>query len=500
MGIDAKHPLYEKWAPKWVKCNDCFEGEDAVKAKGLEYLPALPSMIIDGMENTEDLGYKRWSAYLLRANFPDDYSEAVTNNLGLLHQKPPTITLPQEMEYMRELCTADGEDIVALLRRINEMQLRNGRLGLLLDLPVQESADNRPFISVYDALSIINWDDGKDELGNINVNMVVLDESGPVRVNQFDWKDEKRFRVLQLGPIDSDEPTGSGVEYSQHLYINDLNYDPKLMIAPYYQGRRLDEIPFQFINTTDITPLPEAPPLLGLANLCLSMYRSDADYRQNLHMQGQDTMVIVGGNGSGDKEPQRVGAGAVIEVALGGDAKYVGVSGSGLSEQRAALMNDKQEAQIKAGQMVNNTKSTQESGEAMKTRIAARTANLIRIAFTGAAGLENLLKTCAKWMGADPAQVVVKPNLEFSKSMFNGQDFVQILTARNLGAPLSLESIHSWLVDQGMSTRSFEEEMEIIEAELKKWPLPTDPKADLNSEQQVKKDVKKEDQKPNEEE
>ncbi|WPJ68560.1 hypothetical protein OMDBNIEC_00074 [Salmonella phage STP-SP5] len=487
MAIDATHPLYDKWKEKWIKCNDCYEGEDKIKEEGVKYLPPLASMILDGMTNMEDLGFKRWEAYRLRANFPDDYSGAVTNNLGLLHQKPPSIQLPAEMEYMREICTADGEDVVALLRRINEMQLRNGRLGLLLDLPKGESPENKPYISVYDALSIINWDDGKDELGNINLNMVVLDESGPVRVNQFDWKDEKRYRVLQLGPMDTDEVKGEAV-YAQHLFINDTNYDAGQMIAPYYKGKYLDEIPFQFINTTDITPAPEAPPLLGLANICLSMYRSDADYRQNLHMQGQDTMVVVGGMGTGDdKAPQRVGAGARIDVAIGGDAKYVGVSGEGLSEQRLALAADKQEAQIKAGQMVNNTKSTQESGEAMKTRIAARTASLIRIAFTGAAGLENLLKICAKWMGADPNQVVVKPNLEFTKSMFNGQDFIQIITARNVGAPVSLESIHGWAVDQGLTTLSFEEEMSKVKEELKKWPLPTEAKPDQNASQQTGK-------------
>lgn len=498
MGIDAKHPLFTKWEKLWIRCDDCFEGQDAIKAKGFDYLPALPSMIIDGITNVEDIGFKRWELYCLRANFPDDFSEAVTNQLGLLHQKPPSITLPAGMEYMMEACTADGEGLIALLRRINEMQLRNGRLGLLLDLPAQESADNRPYVAVYGARAIINWDDGKDELGNVNLNMVVLDESGPVRVNQFDWKEEKRYRVLELGPIETDEVNGS-VQYKQNLYINDTNYAAESMVAPFYQGRVLEEIPFQIINTTDITPDPEAPPLLGLANICLSMYRSDADYRQNLYMQGQDTLVVIGGAGDDDKAPQRVGAGAKIDVALGGDAKYVGVSGEGLSEQRLALAADKQEAQIKAGQMVNNTKSTQESGEAMKTRIAARTANLIRIAFTGAAGLENILKVCAKWMGFDPNAVVVKPNLEFAKSMFNGQDFIQIMTARNVGAPVSMQSIHAWLVDQGMTTLSFEEEMKIIEKELKKYPLPVAAKPDQNAEQQGK-DKKEPDQKENEEE
>ncbi|UPT52962.1 portal protein [Hafnia phage yong3] len=485
MGIDTKHPLYDKWIDKWIRLDDVYEGEDKIKAEGLKYLPALPSMILDGMESSEMLGYKRWELYRLRANFPDDFSEAIMNNLGLMHQKPASISLPAEMEYMMERCTSQGESMLALLRRINEMQLRHGRVGLLLDLPASESVDNRPYIAVYDAKTIINWDDGRDELGATNMNMVVLDESGLERVNDFSWKEKKRYRVLQLGEMATDEPTGTAT-YKQHLFEDDLNYDASKMITPTYKGEPLTEIPFQIINTTDITADPETPPLLGLANICLSMYRSDADYRQNLYMQGQDTLVIVGGQGGDDKAPQRIGAGAVVNVALGGDAKYVGVTANGLSEQRLALAKDKEEAQIKAGQMLNTTKGTQESGEAMKTRIAARTANLIRIAYTGAAGLENLLRICAKWMGLNPEEVVIKPNTEFAKSMFNGQDFVQVMTARNLKAPLSIKSIHTWLMDQGMTTLDFEEELKQIDSELDKFPYPTDATADLNVAQQGK--------------
>ncbi|MEG0323600.1 MAG: hypothetical protein RR619_06345, partial [Raoultibacter sp.] len=164
---------------------------------------------------------------------------------------------------------------------------------------------------------------------------------------------------------------------------------------------------------------------------------------------------------------------------------YIGVSGTGLPEQRKAIEADRKDADTMSGELVGPDQSSQESGEAMKTRIASRTASLIRIAYTGAAALENLLKICARWMGEDADKVKVIPNTEFAKSVFLGQDFVQLMTARNLSAPISLQSIHQWQVDNGMTTMSFEDEMAIIEQELKKWPLPEQAKADLNAEQQV---------------
>ncbi len=128
MSVSAVHPQYEKFRPIWVKLNDVFAGQDVIKLERTKYLPALMSMELDGMANTDDLGMKRYNQYLLRANFPDDYSEAVRNNHGLLWSKQATIQLPTEMEYMLTSATRDGMGLQALLATVNEMQLRNGRV------------------------------------------------------------------------------------------------------------------------------------------------------------------------------------------------------------------------------------------------------------------------------------------------------------------------------------------------------------------------------------
>ena len=52
---------------------------------------------------------------------------------------------------------------------------------------------------------------------------------------------------------------------------------------------------YQIINSCDVVSDVDDPPLLDLGNACMTIYRSDADYRQNLFMQGQDTFVTIGG-------------------------------------------------------------------------------------------------------------------------------------------------------------------------------------------------------------
>lgn len=497
MSISAVHPQYEKFLPIWLKLNDVFAGQDVIKGQRLKYLPALMSMVLDGMTGPEDLGYKRYEQYLLRANFPDDYSEAVRNNHGLLWSKQATIQLPKEMEYMFESATRDGMSIQSLLAIVNEMQLRNGRVGLLLDLDSVPSVDNKPFISIYYAPSIRNWDTAERRqdgaIARDSLNMLVLDETGPVRdPGSFDWHDEIRRRVLLLGPLEVDDAANKGSVYSQGLFVDSEELDKSKMIVPKYQGAVLTEIPFVAINASDCLVEPDTPPLLGLANLVLSMYISDADYRQHLSTQGQDTLVRIGAIGEGSDSgaaPVRVGGNAVLDVAMGGDAKYVGIESKGLEETRLALANDKAEAQLKAGQMVNNTKGSQESGEALRTRIGARTASLVQLAKTGASGVEALLKLCARWMGLDDSEVIVKPNLDFSKALFSGQNLVQTMSARQLGAPVCLETIHGYLADQGLTTLTFEDEMAKMKDEAEKYPfileMMSAGKADQNGVQQA---------------
>ncbi len=84
---------------------------------------------------------------------------------------------------------------------------------------------------------------------------------------------------------------------------------------------------------------------------------------------------------------------------------------------------------------------------------------------TGASALEFILKICAKWMGANPNEVKVTPNLEFANFGIAGKELVDYMTAHSMGAPLSKRSIHATLVDRGMTKMDFETEMKTIEEE-----------------------------------
>jgi hypothetical protein len=390
----------------------------------------------------------------------------VKNFLGLLWHEPPKIELPSQLERMRERATTTNEGLLELLARIHEAQLKTGRLGLLLDLPEEPTLEALPYIALYDETSIINWDEGAPDDGEQDrLSLVVLDESGDERTDDFQWKHVERFRVLILGD-GKDIPEG----YSCAVYEDkSRGFDPLLLLQPEFRGTKLERIPFVFINAEDTTAQPKQPPLAGLARLCMTAYRGEADYRQTLFMQGQDTLVVVGGE---ENKTYQVGAGAAINVPIQGDAKYIGVqSAGGLAEQRQAIQADRAIASHKAGQLIDTRSSEKESGEALKLRLGAQTASLAQISRAAAAGLQAILRAAAIWVGADPNEVIVTPNLSFGSPGFESKSLVDLMTAKNMGAPIALESVHEFARKRGVTSKAYEEEIAAIESEEPIVPL-----------------------------
>ena len=453
----SQHPDFQRVYGSYEVMRDSFDGEETIKRRARKYLPPTQSQILDGLDNPNDLGYKSYQAYKKRANFPDYVRDAVDIAIGLMHKKDAVIHLPAGMEYLREMATPEGDSLQTLLMKINQEQLILGRTGLMIDIDPYPSLDNLPYLCMHYGDCVPNW--FQDPI----LEMVVIDESGPIlRPGTIAWVSEHKYRVLYL------DTQGTVPVYRQQVHKGAYTFDLEAMETPLLQGRPLDQIPFVFINTKDTTARVSRSPLLGLARLCLSIYKSDADYRQNLHMQGQDTLVIVGGDVENEgEEGVRVGAGSLIDVDPGGDAKYIGVGSAGLSEQRMALDKDHDMARSKSVQLQGSlTTRDSESAGSRRMRLQSETANLTQIAEIGALGLEEALRKIAKWMELDQSEVMVKANTEFGDMHFDGSNLVQVVTAKRLGAPVSWESIHSFMQEKGLTDIAYADELTRISTEV----------------------------------
>jgi hypothetical protein len=476
MAIKDVHPLYSKMVDYWNLARHSFAGEKTIKEQGTTYLPATPGQVLDGQgKGATQSGEISYQAYKLRAVYPSIYSDAVEAAVGILHREPPKIDLPDTLDNMLENATLLGESLEQVLRNIHTQQLVSGRLGLLGDIRKNKEGKMQPVIAIYNDLTIRNWDDVALDDEAWRLRVAILDETQYTMDDSLQWEEVTKYRVLALvKPGEGDGLTiisddGTGV-YASALVGEDDELINAEFKVPSLMGTELEEIPFVFVNSNDLSPSPDLPPLDGLARLCLTIYRGEADYRQNLFMQGQDTLVCIGRLGAdSDEEDVRTGAGARIDIRQGGDAKYIGVSSQGLPEQREALKNDYDRAVQKSGQLLDATSRAKESGDALRIRVAAQTATLPQIAKTGAAALEQVLKMLARWYGADEDQVSVTPNLNFTEADLNGKTLVEMMQAKGLGAPLSEESVHEWMQKEGMTELTYEAELERLAQEE---PLP----------------------------
>lgn len=471
MALPDKHPEYVNRLGEWIQLSDTYDGERAVKSKRLDYLPACEGMVQDGMTTPTSPGWKDYEAYLMRAVYHDVVKDAVKAMVGVMHENPAEIKLPKRMEKMMKSASIAGESLHMLHRRINVAQLVYGRCGLLVDAPQGVDIDKAlPYISFYDPIRIINWDAGKIEEGKNELELVVLDEGGYQRVG-FTWKTERKYRILTRGgPAalgDDWERPPEGTPFAVAVKVNDTTM-PTLVDFKYpaIGGKTLEEIPFIFIGANDLVPEPEISPLLGLSNLALAIYRGEADYRQTLYLQGQNTLVVIGGAVDEAAPTQlRVGNKGVIDLRVGGDAKYIGVSAAGLGEMRQSLTSDKLAAAQAGVAFLDTGNATGESGEALRIRVAARTTTISSIAKASGQGLENALKLCAKWLGEDPEEVKVTPATDFADQTVAGAALLAFMQAKQLGLPLSLKSMHRMMKMNDMTEMDFEAENEAIEEE-----------------------------------
>lgn len=473
--ISSPHPDYSARRPDWVLMFDTHEGQRHIKSKTTTYLPATSGMrALSSTPNKLDgEGLALYEAYLIRAFFPDLVKETVRALTGILDREAANIELPEALEDMREIATAKGESLNDLLISIHMNQLLYGRLGLLLDVDPNRDL---PLIVPYPAPQVLNWDDltttndprqTDDEKRSAALRrllMTVLDESRFERDtgNAYEWNLVERFRALTLG------------ETGQLVYTTQVERDGVLQeaVQPAIRGKTLDEIPFTFINTNDLATKPGEAPLVNLGNLSLAIYRGEADHRSGLFMAGQDTLVITGydissgdeDNPSADSTPI-IGSGAYLNIpSADGDAKFIGPNSQALSEQRTSLEDDYRRAGEEGIKLLSSGAGA-EAAETLRIRVAARTATLQTIAQTAAAGLETALRQAAVWVGANPDEVKVEPNLDFIEEAQDPKDLIAFATAKKSKVPLAWKSVHNWLRQKDFTELTFEEELEQMEEE-----------------------------------
>lgn len=402
MPVNTPCEEYDRFIGKWIKCRTVVNGEEEVKMAGSAYLPYLLDQIPGEYE-----------AYKNRALFYGATGRTVTGLLGAIFRKMPTIEGAEEEKIKDEFksVTQDNQDVLDFASMTVVEVLVTGRVGILLDAP--QNLEGVPYLAIYQSETIINWrytdiEDGKE------LSMVVLEEKYEEDGDdEFTKETKKQYRVLELNLegvyqqrlfretfLTTGKAKGTS-EYSEYLD------EP---IVPNVSGHSLDYIPFMFINHIDTSPIVYNSPILALANVNLSHYRSSADLEHGRHFTGLPTAWVAGFD---EKTQLHIGSQvAWISEDPQANAGYLEFTGQGLGSLENALKEKQEMMAVLGARMLEDPKNPVESGVALSTRYRGENNVLSSISKTVSGALSTLLTWLLEWRGITK-DITVELNKDF---------------------------------------------------------------------------------------
>jgi len=452
MAVDTKHSEYLSNYEIWERCEHASQGQDEIHEYGVKFLPRL-----SGQTDQEYYAYKQ------RALYFNATARTIDGLTGMLFMKPEAVIAPNAMDDIIADITMSGLSLHQLSEMVAEEVITLGRCGVLVDYPpivnavtlAQAQAQGaRPYATMYDAESIINWKTGR--INNVEqLTLVVLEEENEIAVDYFESKCEPQWRVLDLI---------EGV-YCQRLFRKDKRGEFILVdeIYPQINGRPLNKIPFEFFGVRDNSPCVDKPPLLDLVDVNLSHYRTTADYEHGLHFTGLPTPVVTGYYSDDKSASLRIGSGtAWLLPDPQSKAFYLEFTGQGLGELREALRSKEAMMATLGARILAPEKRAAESAQTANIHRSSENSVLASIAQSISIGLTHVLELLRDWSGAT-GEVSVELNRDFIPNSMSAQDVDSLVKSWQSGA-ISHQTLFFNLVSGDVIAQdvSFDDEMERI--------------------------------------
>lgn len=471
-GVDTRHRDYSKFSPKWKRCRDASDGQDAVHAAAEAYLPKL--------KEQEAADY---TAYKLRAGFYNATWRTLGGLLGMLFRKSPAQELPGAVDGFTSDIDMAGTTLETFARRVALEVMEVGRVGIMVDHPevafvgprtlaAVEAMGLRPMLKTYRAECITNWKYGRVanhwKLIEVRLFEMVSEPDG-----EWGEKQVEQYRVLEL-------VEGEGWTYQQRLFRRrdgdkgefEQYGEP---IVPLMGNRPLAEIPFVIVGSDGIDAELDEPPLIDLVDVNLSHYRTNADYEHGCHFTGCPTLFLsgFGPDDTGTMPTFYIGSQAAI-VAPHPDAKgmFIEFTGQGLNALKDNLQRKEEQMAILGARMLFAEKRGVEAAETASIHRQGEASVLASIATAVSDAMEWALGVFSQWAGAS-GPVVYQLNRDFAVAGLDAQQIVALLKLVQSGE-MSSESLFGLLQRNDVvdSELTFEEEQERIGKQEPVRPAP----------------------------
>lgn len=388
------HPDYLKALPLWTKWRDASAGEEAVKAKGEEYLPKL------FMQSPDE--YKQ---YLRGATYYNATGKTVDACSSLAFRKPQDLSLGK-LEALKDR-TCHDQTLQELEELVDVELWTVGRAGLLAEI----GKDAQPEIYLYTAESIVNWRMVDDKLV-----FVILAETyeAPAKDNPYLFETKRQYRFLELIEGVYVQRVMRCVKDNQGkeawVFIEDLTE------VPVKAGdEALDFIPFTFLNFASEGPAIGDSPISDLASLNLKHYVGSADVENILHLACSPFLEVIGL--SEDERPKKFPVNSATVLYLdpvpGAGARWVLCSSDGVKPRQEDLRVKEDQMARMGGSFLRAQKKEAETAEAMRLAQTSESSTLSKISHKLSKGFTQAVRFLGKWLGVEEKSLSVTLSQEF---------------------------------------------------------------------------------------
>lgn len=326
---DASYMREDLWnmLPIYQKIRDCLGGQEVIKSKKLQYLPKP-----NAADNSPDAD-KRYEVYLQKAIFCNFIGQTIAGLEGQCYIYNPDTNTPDILQKTKD-CIDGESNLIQFSKKTLNTMISFSRGGLFTDFPVsigreitladQKNGIVKPTTVLYEPEQIISHD-FYEKFGNRKLSYVSLFEIYNATPEYFKPTLEERIRVLRMKndvlQIEIHKKDKSG-----NFVLSGNPIIPKVNGVPYSS---IEDV-FTFLGCSENSAKIQMPQTSAICDLNLGHYINYADYESSCAANGQPTLILNGLTqqwyDKNFKDGVKTGAGAVIQLGVGGDGKYLQVA------------------------------------------------------------------------------------------------------------------------------------------------------------------------------
>lgn len=411
-------PEWEIFRKYWELCEDVCAGELVVKEKADANKYIYRPMSKRG--NTPD-AWQSWEAYKSRGKLPKSAAENLEKMQGTICAKPPLFTLEpnaSRLEFLREKATPMRDGLDALFSRVVENVLKYGRYCLLLE---PDNVGDNFHINEFRAEKLLRVVPVEKD-GNSYAKVIYLDTSN-IRFDYVNLRDVycPQITVLALdgagvyyqakfgtGEVPVKEFKNGVAQFDNKAYGQtmaelfselekfDIDNPDERAVYPNKYKQFLDRIPFTVINPNDLNFMKFAmPPILDLCVQSLHILNADCDHQQAVYLT---TDPIPKFTHYEKKKEVPLSSDRFLNLSGDTDFEFVCAPTAGLQMQAENINQMRDEARQMGLNISGMDGAANTSGVALEILRNGQTAKLRIVNQTCAKGIEEQLRTAAKWL------------------------------------------------------------------------------------------------------